>query len=46
MSYFDSEGHVINYAATFSEDKRTLTLFKRRRTGHPSFSIVLHENRG
>jgi hypothetical protein len=37
--YFDSEGHVINYAATFSEDKRTLTFLSSAVPGAPRFRL-------
>ena len=43
--YFDSEGHVINYAASISEDGRTLT-FLSDAAGQPSVSIVLFQGQG
>jgi hypothetical protein len=37
--YFDSEGHVIDYSATFSQDKKTLTLVSAPRPGIPRFRL-------
>ncbi len=45
-AYFDSEGHVINYVATFSDDKRTLTFLSEPSPTAPRFrlSYVRGEN--
>ncbi len=37
--YFDSEGHVINYAVTFSDDKRTLTFLSDAAPATPRFRL-------
>ena len=37
--YFDSEGHVINYVATFSDDKQTLTFLSEATPGAPRFRL-------
>jgi hypothetical protein len=37
--YFDSEGHVINYAATFSNDERTLTFLSDAVPSAPRFRL-------
>jgi hypothetical protein len=37
--YFDSEGHVINYTATFSEDQRTLTFLSDAAPAGPRFRL-------
>jgi hypothetical protein len=37
--YFDSEGHVINYAVTFSDDKRTLTFLSDAVPAAPRFRL-------
>jgi len=44
--YFDSEGHVIHYTATFSDDKRTLTFLSEASPSGPRFrlSYVKGEN--
>jgi hypothetical protein len=38
--YFDSEGHVIDYAATFAEDGRTLVFLSDLATGAPRFRLT------
>src|SRR5262249_10123782 len=37
--YFDSEGHVINYTATFSQDQRTLTFLSDAAAAGPRFRL-------
>ncbi len=37
--YFDSEGHVINYAATFSDDRQTLTFLSDAIPAAPRFRL-------
>jgi hypothetical protein len=37
--YFDSEGHVIDYSATFSPDKKSLTFVSTPRPGMPRFRL-------
>jgi hypothetical protein len=37
--YFDSEGHVINYAATFSNDERTITFLSDTVPSAPRFRL-------
>jgi hypothetical protein len=37
--YFDSEGHVINYAVTFSDDRRTLTFLSDAVPASPRFRL-------
>lgn len=37
--YFDSEGHVINYTATFSDDNRTLTFLSDAAQSTPQFRL-------
>jgi len=37
--YFDSEGHVINYAVTFSDDKRALTFLSDAVPNAPRFRL-------
>ncbi len=37
--YFDSEGHVINYAVTFSDDRRTLTFLSDDVPAAPRFRL-------
>jgi len=37
--YFDSEGHVINYAVTFSDDQRTLTFLSDALPATPRFRL-------
>ena len=37
--YFDSEGHVIDYSATFSPDKKTLTFVSTPHPGIPRFRL-------
>ena len=37
--YFDSEGHVINYTATFSKDQRTLTFLSDAVPSGPRFRL-------
>jgi hypothetical protein len=41
-SYFDNEGHVIEYTASWSADGRTLTLVSAVRPGVPTFRLVYH----
>jgi len=38
--YFDSEDHVINYTATFSPDKQTLTFISAAAPGAPRFRLT------
>ncbi len=38
--YFDSEGHVINYAASTSDDKRTLTFLSEAGAAVPRFRLT------
>ncbi len=38
--YFDSEGHVINYAASVSDDKRTLTFLSEAAAAVPRFRLT------
>ena len=38
--YFDSEGHVINYAASISDDKRTLTFLSEAAATVPRFRLT------
>jgi len=38
--YFDSEDHVINYTATFSPDKQTLTFISAPAPGAPRFRLT------
>jgi hypothetical protein len=37
--YFDNEGHVINYTATFSPDQRTLTFLSDATPSSPRFRL-------
>ena len=37
--YFDNEGHVINYAASVSDDKRTLTFLSEAAGAGPRFRL-------
>jgi hypothetical protein len=37
--YFDSEGHVINYTASFSDDKKTLTFLSDAAAAGPRFRL-------
>jgi hypothetical protein len=43
--YFDNEGHVINYAATFSADKRTLVFQSEAAPGTPRFRLSYAKRR-
>jgi hypothetical protein len=38
--YFDNEGHVINYAATFSDDKKLLTFLSDATPQSPRFRLT------
>jgi hypothetical protein len=38
--YFDNEGHVINYAVTFSPDKQTLTVTSAAAPSAPRFRLT------
>jgi len=38
--YFDSEGHVINYAVTFSDDRRTITFLSDAVPAAPRFRLA------
>jgi hypothetical protein len=38
--YFDSEGHVIHYTATFSQDQRTLTFLSDPSAAGPRFRLT------
>jgi hypothetical protein len=38
--YFDSEGHVINYVATVSDDKQSLTFQSEAATAGPRFRLT------
>jgi hypothetical protein len=38
--YFDSEGHVINYVATVSDDKQTLTFLSEAAAAVPRFRLT------
>jgi hypothetical protein len=38
--YFDNEGHVINYAIAFSDDKRTLTFLSDAAPAAPRFRLT------
>jgi hypothetical protein len=44
--YFDSEGHVINYAASFSADKRTLTFVSDATPSTPRFRLSYTHGEG
>jgi hypothetical protein len=44
--YFDSEGHVINYTATFSQDKRTLTFLSDAAPAGPRFRLSYTQAEG
>jgi hypothetical protein len=37
--YFDSEGHVVQYAASFSQDEQTLTMVSDARPSSPRFRL-------
>ena len=39
-SYFDNEGHVIQYEVTLSEDKKTLTFLNDAAPGAPRFRLT------
>jgi hypothetical protein len=39
-SYFDNEGHVIQYEVTLSEDKKTLTFLSDAAPGAPRFRLT------
>ena len=41
-AYFDNEGHVIEYAASWSSDGETLTLWSDARQGAPRFRLTYH----
>jgi hypothetical protein len=38
--YFDNEGHVINYVATFSDDKKLLTFLSDASKATPRFRLT------
>jgi hypothetical protein len=44
--YFDSEGHVINYVASFSADKRTLTFISDATPSTPRFRLSYTHGEG
>jgi hypothetical protein len=44
--YFDSEGHVINYVASFSSDKRTLTFVSDATPSTPRFRLSYTHGEG
>jgi hypothetical protein len=44
--YFDSEGHVINYAASFSADKRTLSFVSDPTPSAPRFRLSYTRGEG
>jgi hypothetical protein len=44
--YFDSEGHVINYVASFSADRRTLTFVSDPTPSAPRFRISYTRGEG
>jgi hypothetical protein len=41
-SYFDSEGHTIQYSVAFSEDKRTLTFISPPSQSAPRYKFVFY----
>ncbi len=43
--YFDSEGHVIHYAAEFSEDKKALTFLSDAEPSAPRFRLTYTKDR-
>ncbi len=44
--YFDSEGHVINYTTTFSQDQRTLTFVSDAAQAGPRFRLSYTRGEG
>lgn len=44
--YFDSEGHVINYTAAFSQDNRTLTFLSDAAPATPRFRLSYTQSDG
>jgi hypothetical protein len=44
--YFDSEGHVIHYTATFSQDQRTLTFLSDAASAGPRFRLSYTKGEG